>query len=78
MQPQHLYSRPPAISVAWNIVPDAAADANGVAWTIRDIALIGLGWALLIGVILYPVAQLVGLLTCAIALAASRAHRAEG
>jgi hypothetical protein len=46
----------------------------GIARTLRDVLLIALAWALLIGVIIYPVAQIVGLITCAIALALSAAR----
>jgi hypothetical protein len=44
---------------------------------IRDLALIALAWTVFIGVILYPAAQLVGLLACAIALGAERARRGK-
>ena len=37
-----------------------------------DISLLVAGWALLIGVVLYPQAQLVGIAACAIALFAAR------
>jgi hypothetical protein len=47
----------------------ARRDNRGIVGTLRDLALIALAWALLIGIIVYPVAQLVGLLTCAIVLA---------
>jgi hypothetical protein len=54
-------------------------DKSGIVGTLQDLALIALAWALLIGVIVYPVAQLVGLLTCAIALAIhARTRPAEG
>lgn len=46
---------------------------QGVLRTVRDLAFIALAWALLIGIIAYPAAQLVGLLACAIALAFSAA-----
>jgi hypothetical protein len=46
-----------------------ARDKRGIVGTLQDLALIALAWGLLIGVIVYPVAQLIGLLTCAIALA---------
>jgi hypothetical protein len=36
---------------------------------LKDVTLIALAWALLVGVIVYPVAQLIGLLTCGVALA---------
>jgi hypothetical protein len=44
-------------------------DKRGIVGTLQDLALIALAWGLLIGVIVYPVAQLIGLLACAIALA---------
>lgn len=50
-----------------------ARGPQGVLRTLRDLAFIALAWALLIGIIAYPVAQLVGLLACAIALAFSTA-----
>lgn len=37
-----------------------------------DISLIVAGWALLIGVVVYPQAQLVGIATCAVALFVAR------
>jgi hypothetical protein len=48
-----------------------ARSPQGVLRTLRDLAFIALAWALLIGIIAYPQAQLVGLLACAIALAFS-------
>jgi hypothetical protein len=45
--------------------PGRPGQATGA---IRDVALIALAWMILIGVIVYPVAQLIGILTCAIAL----------
>ncbi len=39
-----------------------------LAGTIRDIVLIALAWAIFIGVILYPVTQIIGILVCSIAL----------
>ena len=36
---------------------------------LKEVTLIALAWALLVGVIVYPVAQLIGLLTCGVALA---------
>jgi len=48
--------------------PGPADRARNVAGTIRDIGLIMLAWMIFIGVVVYPAAQLVGLLTCAIAL----------
>ena len=40
-----------------------------------DLALIALAWAIFIGVMLYPAAQLVGLFACAIALVVAGGRR---
>ena len=50
----------------------ASRGKGRVAGTIRDIALIALAWVVLAGVIFFPATQLIGILTCAIALAVSR------
>lgn len=39
---------------------------------VADVSLIVAGWALLIGIVVYPQAQLVGIATCAIALCLAR------
>ena len=49
--------------------PVAIGAGRSVTQTVRDLALIAIAWAILIGAIIYPAAQLIGLLTCAVALA---------
>ena len=39
---------------------------------VGDLVLIGGGWALLVGIVVYPQAQIVGIATCAIALLFAR------
>jgi hypothetical protein len=55
-----------------------ASDARRLAGTIRDLALIVLAWALFIGLIFHPGAQIVGLVTCALALMIGSARGAGG
>ena len=74
---QHPFSAAQPVAMHAN-AHDAIALAHnprGVFGTLRDLALIALAWALLVGVIVYPVAQVVGLVTCAIALAVSAVGR---
>ena len=59
-------------------MPAAARGRPRIARTLRDLVLIVMGWAILIGAILYPAAQLVGLLTCAVALAIGSRRRSSG
>jgi hypothetical protein len=44
------------------------AAESRVAGTVRDTLLIVLGWAIFIGAFIYPVAQIVGIVACGIAL----------
>jgi hypothetical protein len=46
----------------------AAKPRRRIGATLRDLCLVVLSWVLLVGVIVYPVAHLVGLAACAIAL----------
>jgi hypothetical protein len=48
---------------------------RGLLSTLRDLSLLVLGWTLFIGVIVYPVAHLVGLAACTIALVILPADR---
>jgi hypothetical protein len=62
--------------MAFEIAPrdrrGATRGKGRVAGTIRDIALIALAWVVLAGVIFFPATQLIGILTCAIALTVCR------
>ena len=74
---QHPFSAAQPVAMHAN-AHDAVAFAHnprGIFGTLRDHVLIAFAWALLVGVIVYPVAQIVGLVTCAIALAFSAAGR---
>jgi hypothetical protein len=44
------------------------AARSKLAGTIRDVTLIAFAWMIFIGVFVYPAAQIVGILACAIAL----------
>lgn len=39
-----------------------------LAATIRDLVLIALAWAIFIGLVMYPAAQIIGIAACAVAL----------
>jgi hypothetical protein len=70
-------SRYTSAIVAQPIGISSAAHSGTVAGAIRDTVLIALGWLILIGVVLFPAAQLVGIFTCAVALAVGK-PRADG
>lgn len=66
----------------WTLDPDAEIDTEPSVsvfrrafLAVRDFSLIASGWALLIGVIAYPEAQLVGVGACAAVLAAGSLSR---
>ena len=48
---------------------------RSLAATVRDLALIALAWAIFIGLVMYPAAQIIGIATCAIALLLGSARR---
>jgi hypothetical protein len=49
---------------------------RSLAATVRDLALIALAWAIFIGLVMYPAAQIIGIATCAIALLLGSGRRA--
>jgi hypothetical protein len=53
----------------------AAKPRRRIGATLRDLCLLVFSWALLIGLFVYPVAHLVGLAACAIALVVLPAER---
>ena len=56
--------------------PAATIDGGrSLAATIRDLVLIALAWALFVGIMMYPVAQIAGIFICAIALLLGSARR---
>jgi hypothetical protein len=59
----------------------SSATRGGLAGSFRDIVLIALAWVIFVGVILHPGVQIVGIVTCALALliggARAATNRAE-
>ena len=58
--------------------PDMRTSRAGrsLSGTVRDLALIALAWAIFIGLVMYPAAQIIGIATCAIALLLGSGRRA--
>jgi hypothetical protein len=58
--------------------PDMRPSRAGrsLAATVSDLALIALAWAIFIGLMMYPAAQIIGIAACAIALLVGGARRA--
>ena len=50
----------------------AASPARKLKTLVADLTIIGAGWALLVGIVVYPQAQIVGIAACAIALMLAR------
>ncbi|HLL26532.1 MAG TPA: hypothetical protein VKT73_02640 [Xanthobacteraceae bacterium] len=53
----------------------AQKPGRGFFGTVRDLVLLVLGWILLVGLIVYPVAHLIGIAVCAVALAVMPSER---
>jgi hypothetical protein len=53
----------------------ASKPKRGIFATLRDLCLVAISWTFFIGLIVYPVAHLVGLAACAIALVVLPAER---
>ncbi len=51
-----------------NVFPVAVKERGSIFGFLRDLLMIAGGWALLIGVIVHPVAQIAGLIACAVAM----------